>query len=243
MLAYNLTIGYNVDMKKNINAVKLGSIKTEKKSKSSAENGKNGGRPHKHGFSTTRFGKIWYRMKSRCSDKSRKHYYGKGIKVEWESFEEFKEDMYAKYLEHVEIHGEKNTTIDRIDNDGNYSKENCRWATHMVQCNNKSNNFFHKEDGKEQTLRQWSQETGINYKTMLDRKYRGRELLGSTERKNLHSQRERELCEFEGCIKKQESYGICKKCGHNKYDRYCSRHRSKATRLSDSSNLPPVKGR
>jgi hypothetical protein len=45
--------------------------------------------------------------------------------------------MYKSYLKHADIHGEDNTTIDRIDNDLGYEYNNCRWATYSVQSYNK----------------------------------------------------------------------------------------------------------
>jgi hypothetical protein len=77
-------------------------------------------------------------MKRRCYDKSRDAYPwygGKGIKVatEWHDFMKFKEDMFEEYKKHVESHGEKQTTLDRLDSAKDYSKENCRWATLQVQ--------------------------------------------------------------------------------------------------------------
>lgn len=94
-----------------------------------------------HGLSKTKFYRHWSKMKSRCSIacEEYKHYKNNKIVVDekWLNFIKFKEDMYEEYIKHIEEYGEKNTTLDRIDNDKGYSKENCRWVTFSIQLFNR----------------------------------------------------------------------------------------------------------
>jgi len=130
----------------------------------------------KHGMDGTRFCTIYRNMKARCtnvSDAAYSRYGGRGIKTAWLSFEDFSGDMYASYQDHVTTHGEKNTTLDRIDNDGDYSKENCRWATYKVQNNNRRDNHIVEYDGQKLTLTQLAESHGIHRRTLHDRLERG----------------------------------------------------------------------
>ncbi len=78
---------------------------------------------------------VWRGIVDRCNNPNNsryRHYGGRGIKCKWKTYESFYTDMGSSY--------KKGLTIDRIDNNGNYCKENCRWATMKVQSRNKSNN-------------------------------------------------------------------------------------------------------
>ncbi|WP_051291308.1 hypothetical protein [Fictibacillus gelatini] len=97
----------------------------------------------KHGMRKTRFYEIWAAMKRRCTAVNnplyKKYYIDKGIMFspEWSKFENFKNDMYEDYLNHVKEYGEEDTTLDRIDGDKGYFKANCRWATRQEQSQNR----------------------------------------------------------------------------------------------------------
>ena len=130
-----------------------------------------------------RFYRIWKGMKSRCSNKnapSYSRYGGRGIKVsgEWLSFENFHTDMYLSYIKSCEENGESQTTIDRVDGTKGYCKENCRWATPLVQGQNKTrwiNKFTYK--GSTKSLAEWSRELNVNYEVLRSRLLRRNQVM------------------------------------------------------------------
>lgn len=127
--------------------------------------------PRKHGQSYTRLHRIWSGMKGRCRNKNNPEYArygGRGIIVcdEWEnSFESFyKWAMNSGYKETL--------SIDRIDNNGNYCPENCRWATPKEQANNTRNTKLITHNGETHTVAEWAEIKGIREKTLRERIYK-----------------------------------------------------------------------
>ena len=108
-------------------------------------------------MTTTKFYRSYYSMKRRCYDENNdryNNYGGRGIIVcdRWNDpengFINFKEDMYDSFLKHIEEYGEENTTIDRINVNGNYEPSNCKWSTNKEQSNNKTNNHYIEYNGE-----------------------------------------------------------------------------------------------
>ena len=125
-----------------------------------------------HGLSDTKFGRAFYGITRRCSDKNAagyENYGGRGIKCEWKTLVEFRNDMYASYLKHIKKFGEKNTSIDRENNDGNYCKKNCRWAVRKTQNRNQRSNHLITYKGKTQCVSAWAEEIGMKYFTLRAR--------------------------------------------------------------------------
>jgi hypothetical protein len=109
------------------------------------------------------FHKVWNEMKRRCDISSHPAYHnygGRGITVDksWYIFENFYNDMFLDYRQGL--------TIDRIDNEKGYSKNNCRWATPGEQMNNIRTNKVYSLHGKTMGLGEWSKELGVKKKTL-----------------------------------------------------------------------------
>jgi hypothetical protein len=121
---------------------------------------------------------IWAGMKQRCGDvkcKSYRHYGAKGIRVEWQSYEEFLRDMGPRPM--------KGYSIDRIDNSKNYAPGNCRWVLLEEQNRNKSNVVLHEINGVTYTLRQFALMNGMKYTTVYERVKRGMSLVDAVQNK------------------------------------------------------------
>lgn len=119
----------------------------------------------KHGKCKTRAYNVWSSMRERCSNPNHNayHRYGKrGIVVceRWSKFENFLADMGDPPISY---------TLERIDNDGPYSPDNCKWATRMEQGNNREINRRITLDGVTHTVAEWSRISGISYKTLSNR--------------------------------------------------------------------------
>lgn len=127
-----------------------------------------------HWMAWTRFYKIYIWLLERTEWKRwtvNKLYWWRGIKCEWNSFEEFYKDMYLPYIQHCKLYWELNTSIDRIDVNWNYCKENCRWATAKKQSRNRRNNRIITHKGKTMCLAEWAEYLWLNIHTVRHRLY------------------------------------------------------------------------
>lgn len=124
-----------------------------------------------HGMTHTRLYRIWGNMCNRCNnpkDKFYKDYGGRGIKV----CDEWRHNSTA-FLEWAMANGyADDLTIDRIDNDGDYCPENCRWATLKEQANNKRKLTI-TYNGETHSTVEWAKITGLHLSTIHRRIKKG----------------------------------------------------------------------
>lgn len=123
----------------------------------------------RHGMSDSRPHRIWQQMRARCRNANYSEYHlygGRGIRVcpEWESYEVFWADMGPTYAD--------NLSIDRIDNDKGYSKENCRWQTAQQQARNTRLTIFIETEWGRIPLCEAAERAGLPYSTVYGRHYK-----------------------------------------------------------------------
>lgn len=121
---------------------------------------------YKHGLYGTPLYKKWMAMKRRClnpKDISYKNYGGRGIAIceKWLSFEGFNEDMSSSFTPGM--------SLERIDNNGNYEKNNCKWIPLDEQAKNKRSVVLYEHGGKRMSVGEWEKVLGVKRGTIRAR--------------------------------------------------------------------------
>lgn len=124
-----------------------------------------------HGMSRTVLYKVWGDMKNRCNDVNNIAYHrygGRGITIcdDWYNFKSFRDWALDNGYE-------PGLTLDRIDNNGDYCPENCRWVDRRTQGNNRENNHIVEYSGISHTISEWTDILGVCYSTLWARINRG----------------------------------------------------------------------
>jgi hypothetical protein len=112
--------------------------------------------------------RAWHNMKMRCYNSNvpcYKNYGGRGISVcdEWLKYENFYQDMHKTY--------KKGLQLDRINNDGNYSLQNCKWSTAKQNTNNTRRSRYIYFNGCKKTVTEWANYLNIKPSTFRQRYY------------------------------------------------------------------------
>lgn len=123
-----------------------------------------------HGLSGTHpLYRTWLSMRDRCKNPNNKHYRhygGRGVRVcdRWNDFALFAEDVGDR---------PRGTSIDRVDNNGDYEPSNCCWATPFEQAQHTSRTRLISAKGKTMTLAMWARELGMDSSAILNRISKG----------------------------------------------------------------------
>lgn len=126
-----------------------------------------------HGGNKERLYEVWHGMKKRCSPANKDKYpsyAGRGIAVceEWsDSYECFK--RWAVKNGYNEEAAYNECTIDRIDVNGNYCPQNCRWVNMKAQCNNRRNTIYLTLNNETKSISVWADEVGISIDVLYHR--------------------------------------------------------------------------
>lgn len=130
------------------------------------------GKPRSHGLHNTRIYQIWADMKDRCNNEKSKafnHYGGRGIKV----CEQWQKDFVNFYNWTMNNGYKDNLTIDRINVNGDYEPNNCRWVTWKVQANNKRTSKKITIFGETKTTFEFEQQYNLKAHLLIDRYNKG----------------------------------------------------------------------
>lgn len=111
---------------------------------------------------------LWNGIKMRCYNpnrKSFKNYGGRGIKM----YDLWKRDFQSFYDWSIKNGWKKGLQIDRIDNNGWYSPDNCRFVTAKINSRNRRNNVILEMNGHKKTMAEWSEQYGVDLKILWQR--------------------------------------------------------------------------
>lgn len=146
----------------------------------------------KHWMFWTRIYSIFRWASTRCNNPKAPNYdkyWWRWIKMLRNSFEDFYRDMWESYKEHIKEYWELNTTIDRIDVNWNYCKENCRWATCREQANNRTNNVIVEYGWEILSMPELCRKYNANYDIVRSRYYSWWSIVDALEDNNKQNDR------------------------------------------------------
>lgn len=123
----------------------------------------------KHGMRRSKVYNTYHLMMRRCykeNSREYKNYGGRGISVceDW-----LGENGFIRFLRDIGEPASSKLSLDRINNEGNYTKSNCRWATQKQQTRNKRNNVWLEHNGEKMCLSDWANRIGVTGTAITER--------------------------------------------------------------------------